>query len=102
MRQKAIENHMRSLSNALTNQFCESMEKKSDEWKKRVTDIEKRRSKCFKKSKSKKYYSPNDVIAEQKEGCLELLFEQRNQYSFFVNSLLPILVRFFLIIFIAT
>ena len=92
MRQRSIENQIRSLANAITGQFCESMEKKSEEWKKRITDIERRRGKCFKKGKSKKYYSPADLVAEQREGCLELLFEQRNQFAFFVNALLPILV----------
>lgn len=94
MRQRVIENHIRSLASALSNQFCESMDKKSDEWKKRITDIEKRRGKCFKKSKQKKFHSQADLVAEQREGCLELLFEQRNQFAFFVNSLLPVLVGF--------
>uniref|UniRef100_A0AC35EYH4 IMD domain-containing protein n=1 Tax=Panagrolaimus sp. PS1159 TaxID=55785 RepID=A0AC35EYH4_9BILA len=91
MRQRSIENHIRSLANALSAQFCDSMEKKSDEWKKKVSDIERRRGKCFKKSKQKKYFSQADLVAEQREGCLELLFEQRNQFAFFVNAILPIL-----------
>uniref|UniRef100_A0A914YL22 IMD domain-containing protein n=1 Tax=Panagrolaimus superbus TaxID=310955 RepID=A0A914YL22_9BILA len=91
MRQKSIENHIRSLANALTSQFCETMDKKSDEWKKRVSDIERRRGKCFKKSKQKKFFSQADLVGEQREGCLELLFEQRNQFAFFVNAILPIL-----------
>uniref|UniRef100_A0AC34F762 IMD domain-containing protein n=1 Tax=Panagrolaimus sp. ES5 TaxID=591445 RepID=A0AC34F762_9BILA len=91
MRQRSIENHIRSLATALNTQFCDSMDKKSDEWKKRVTDIERRRGKCFKKSKQKKFFSQADLVAEQREGCLELLFEQRNQFAFFVNAILPIL-----------
>lgn len=91
MRQRSIENHIRGLASALNNQFCDSMEKKSDEWKKRIVDIERRRGKCFKKSK-KKQFSSAELIGEQREGCLELLFEQRNEFAFFVNALLPILV----------
>uniref|UniRef100_A0AC34R5H8 IMD domain-containing protein n=1 Tax=Panagrolaimus sp. JU765 TaxID=591449 RepID=A0AC34R5H8_9BILA len=90
MRQRSIENHIRGLASALNNQFCDSMEKKSDEWKKRIVDIERRRGKCFKKSK-KKQFSSAELIGEQREGCLELLFEQRNEFAFFVNALLPIL-----------
>uniref|UniRef100_A0A915DD39 IMD domain-containing protein n=1 Tax=Ditylenchus dipsaci TaxID=166011 RepID=A0A915DD39_9BILA len=48
LRQKSLENLIRSLATALTDQFVVCLEKKSVEWKQRVGEIERRRMRSLK------------------------------------------------------
>lgn len=91
LRQKSIENCIRSLATALSDQFAPNLEKKSVEWRQRIqTDFEKRRAKILKKSAKRKTLT--DLI-ENRNCYSELAFEQRDQFVFFVNLLLPVIVR---------
>uniref|UniRef100_A0A7E4VGG6 IMD domain-containing protein n=1 Tax=Panagrellus redivivus TaxID=6233 RepID=A0A7E4VGG6_PANRE len=91
MRQRSIESHLRKLATALNTDFCDAMDKKGDEWKKHVSEIERRRGKCFKKSSKKKYLNNEELLADQRESCLELMFEQRKQFGYFVNAFMPVM-----------
>jgi hypothetical protein len=92
MRQRSLENLIRSLANSLSEQFAGSMDKKGVEWKQRVQEIERRHTKSFKKTRSRKQNFEADCLQEQRNSCAELLFEQRNQFIYFVNALLPVMV----------
>lgn len=83
----------KALSTALIENFSRPLEKKSSEWKQNLIDIERRHQKNLKKTRSKKQQMTNDIVAEHRSGCTELLLEQRNQYSTFANLLLPVIVR---------
>lgn len=97
LRQKSLENLIRSLANALSDQFVISVEKKAAEWKLRVSEIERQRNRALKKSKQqKKYGDGTENSADHKNRYVEVLNEQRGQFVYFVNALLPILVIKFL------
>ncbi|KAI1730662.1 IRSp53/MIM homology domain-containing protein [Ditylenchus destructor] len=92
LRQKSLENLIRSLANALSDQFVVSVEKKAAEWKFRVSEIERQRSRALKKSKQqKKYGDGTEKTTDNKNRYVEVLNEQRSQFVYFVNALLPIL-----------
>lgn len=83
---------IRSLAGALGDGFAGALDKKGVEWKQRIQEIERRHSKNFKKTRSKKQNFEADCLAEQRHSCAELLYEQRNQFIYFVNALLPVMV----------
>lgn len=84
------------MANALSDQFVVSIEKKSAEWKVRVGELERKRCRALKKAKQQKKSAiggdGNESAMEARNRYVELLQEQRAQFVFFVNALLPILV----------
>lgn len=90
MRQKSIENAIRSLATSLNDQFALNLEKKSVEWRHRIQiNFEKRCSKLLKKNL--KHRTQTDIL-ESKNCYSDLLFEQREQFTYFVKLLLPVMV----------
>lgn len=71
--------------------FAPSVEKKVGDWRQRVSDIERRRTRNMKKWKQKSS-SGSEMFSEAQSSYLELLTEQRSQFVYFVNALLPIMV----------
>jgi hypothetical protein len=100
MRQKSLENLIRSLAKSLSDQFVVSLERKSLEWKQRVGEIERRRMRTLKRSRQQHKkgehmgVSGQEGVVEGRNRFTELLYEQRSQFVFFVNALLPVMVGF--------
>ncbi|KAH7728314.1 Protein M04F3.5 [Aphelenchoides avenae] len=91
LRQRSLENSLRTIALALNDQFVVALEKKSGDCKHRVAEIERKNAKNFKKTRSKKQNLAVDSVSEQREACAELLLEQRRQFLFFINTLLPVM-----------
>jgi hypothetical protein len=92
LRQRALETEMKALTTALVESFAAPLDKKSSEWKQRLTEVERRHQKNLKKTRSKKQSLASDLIAEHRAGCSEILLEQRSQFSTFAGLLLPVIV----------
>lgn len=91
MRQRSIENRLRGLADSLTDELAMSLQSKCAHWKQRVTEMDRAASKFCRKVRSRKGAIEASSVAEQRQICHALLTEQRNQLSFFVSALLPVL-----------
>ncbi|CEF65661.1 IRSp53/MIM homology domain (IMD)-containing protein [Strongyloides ratti] len=90
LRQRSFENHIKSLASSLTEHFIGELEKKTQISKTKFGDIERKYGRLFKKSKNSHKKGFNDYIKlEQKNGCIDALMYQRNQFIMFVNSIIP-------------
>uniref|UniRef100_A0A0N5C8H3 IMD domain-containing protein n=1 Tax=Strongyloides papillosus TaxID=174720 RepID=A0A0N5C8H3_STREA len=90
LRQRSFESHIKSLSSSLAEHFIGDLEKKAPISKTKYSDIERKYGKLFKKSKNLHKKGFDDYIKlEQKNGCIDALMNQRNQFIMFVNAILP-------------
>lgn len=93
LRQRSFENHIKSLASSLTEHFIGELEKKTQISKTKFGDIERKYGRLFKKSKNSHKKGFSDYIKlEQKNGCIDALMYQRNQFIMFVNSIIPAMV----------
>uniref|UniRef100_A0A915BVP2 IMD domain-containing protein n=2 Tax=Parascaris univalens TaxID=6257 RepID=A0A915BVP2_PARUN len=91
MRQRSIENRLRSLADALTDELALSIQNKGSQWKQRISEMDRHASKFCRKVRSHKGGIDVSAVSEQRRICYALLVEQRNQLSFFISALLPVL-----------
>uniref|UniRef100_A0A0K0EEI8 IMD domain-containing protein n=1 Tax=Strongyloides stercoralis TaxID=6248 RepID=A0A0K0EEI8_STRER len=90
LRQRSFESHLKSLASSLTEHFIGDLEKKAQISKTKFGDIERKYGRLFKKSKNSHKKGFSDYIKlEQKNGCIDALMYQRNQFIMFVNSIIP-------------
>ncbi|KHN76623.1 Metastasis suppressor protein 1 [Toxocara canis] len=91
IRQRSIENRLRSLADALTDELALSIQNKGNQWKQRISEMDRHASKFCRKVRSHKGGVDVSAVSEQRRMCYALLVEQRNQLSFFISALLPVL-----------
>ncbi|VDK72274.1 unnamed protein product [Onchocerca ochengi] len=95
MRQRSIENHLRGFVDSLTDDLAMNLQNKSTHWKQRIMEMDRNANKfCRKvncKIRSRKGGIDLSAVNEQRRISQALLTEQRNQMSFFVTALLPVL-----------
>ncbi|VDK44371.1 unnamed protein product [Anisakis simplex] len=91
MRQRSIENRLRNLTDALTDQLALCIQNKGNQWKQRVSEMDRQAHKFCRKARSHKGAIDSSAVNEQRRMCYSLLVEQRNQLSFFISALLPVL-----------
>ncbi|VDK68156.1 unnamed protein product [Litomosoides sigmodontis] len=95
MRQRSIENRLRSVVDSLTDELATTLQNKSIHWKQRTMEMDRHANKFRRKvnCKIRSHKGGIDVSAvnEQRRISQALLTEQRNQMSFFISALLPVL-----------
>ncbi|KAM3720388.1 Protein MTSS [Dirofilaria immitis] len=91
MRQRSIENHMRGFVDSLTDELAMSLQNKGSHWKQRTMEMDRHANKFCRKIRSRKGGIDLSIVNEQRRISQALLTEQRNQMSFFVTALLPVL-----------
>ncbi|VDO31655.1 unnamed protein product [Onchocerca flexuosa] len=95
MRQRSIENHLRGFVDSLTDDLAMNLQNKGAHWKQRTMEMDRNANKfCRKvncKIRSRKGGIDVSAVNEQRRISQALLIEQRNQMSFFVTALLPVL-----------
>ncbi|CAB3407124.1 unnamed protein product [Caenorhabditis bovis] len=91
IKQRAIENRMRSWAEALCDEFAVSLQQRCNYWKSRCGELDKIGSKHVKKVRSRKQRPDITAMSEQREICSRVLTEQRTQFSFFIGTLMPVL-----------
>ncbi|UMM11560.1 hypothetical protein L5515_000783 [Caenorhabditis briggsae] len=91
IKQRAIENRMRSWADALCEELAISLQQRGNYWKGRCSDMDKMASKHVKKVRARKQRPDVTAMSEQREICTKVLTEQRTQFSFFIQTLMPVL-----------
>ncbi|CAL2029748.1 unnamed protein product [Caenorhabditis brenneri] len=91
IKQRAIENRMRSWADALCEELAISLQQRGNYWKGRCNDMDKMASKHVKKVRARKQRPDVTAMSEQREICTKVLTEQRTQFSFFIGTLMPVL-----------
>lgn len=91
MRQRSIENRLRSFVDSLTDELAMSLQNKGSQWKQRIVEMDRHANKFCRKVRSRKGGVDVSAVNEQRRICHALLTEQWNQTSFFVASFLPVL-----------
>uniref|UniRef100_A0A1I7TWZ0 IMD domain-containing protein n=1 Tax=Caenorhabditis tropicalis TaxID=1561998 RepID=A0A1I7TWZ0_9PELO len=91
IKQRAIENRMRSWADALCEELAISLQQRGNYWKGRCHDMDKLAAKHVKKVRSRKQRPDVIAMSEQREICTKVLTEQRTQFSFFIGTLMPVL-----------
>ncbi|CCD64227.1 IMD domain-containing protein [Caenorhabditis elegans] len=91
IKQRAIENRMRSWADALCEELAISLQQRGNYWKSRCHDMDKTAAKHVKKVRSRKQRPDVTAMNEQREICTKVLTEQRTQFSFFIGTLMPVL-----------
>lgn len=91
IKQRAIENRMRSWADALCEELAISLQQRGNYWKGRCNDMDKMASKHVKKVRARKQRPDVSAMSEQREICTKVLTEQRTQFSFFIGTLMPVL-----------
>ncbi|CAG9538010.1 unnamed protein product [Cercopithifilaria johnstoni] len=91
MRQRSIENRLRSFVDSLTDELAITLQKKGTHWKQRTMEMDRHANKFYRKIRSRKGGIDLSTVNEQRRISQALLTEQRNQMSFFVSALLPVL-----------
>ncbi|VDN90480.1 unnamed protein product [Brugia pahangi] len=91
MRQRSIENRLRGFVDSLTDELAMSLQNKGTYWKQRTTEMDRHANKFCRKIRSRKGGIDLSAVDEQRRISQTLLTEQRNQMSFFVTALLPVL-----------
>ncbi|EFO24630.1 hypothetical protein LOAG_03858 [Loa loa] len=91
MRQRSIENRLRGFVDSLTDELAMSLQNKGTHWKQRTMEMDRHANKFCRKIRSRKGGIDLSAVNEQRRISQILLTEQRNQMSFFVTALLPVL-----------
>ncbi|MFH4983267.1 hypothetical protein AB6A40_009976 [Gnathostoma spinigerum] len=91
MRQRSLENRLRSLADALTDELAMSIQSKCSQWKQKINEMDRHSAKFCKRVRSRKGAIDISTVNEQRRLCRHLLTEQRSQLSFFISALLPCL-----------
>ncbi|CAI5439676.1 unnamed protein product [Caenorhabditis angaria] len=91
IKQRSIENRMRSWADALTDEFALGLQQRGTYWKNRCNELDKMAAKHVKKVRARKQRPDITVMNEQRELCTKILTEQRTQFAFFINTLMPVL-----------
>uniref|UniRef100_A0A0R3RPW4 IMD domain-containing protein n=1 Tax=Elaeophora elaphi TaxID=1147741 RepID=A0A0R3RPW4_9BILA len=91
MRQRSIENRLRSFVDSLTDELAMTLQNKGANWKQRTMEMDRNANKFSRKIRSRKGGIDLNAVNEQRRISQALLTEQRNQMSFFVSALLPVL-----------
>lgn len=92
IKQRAIEGRMRSWADALCEELALSLQQRGNYWKGRCQEIDKTAAKHVKKVRARKQRPDVTAMSEQREICTKVLMEQRTQFSFFIGTLMPVLV----------
>ncbi|CAI2307347.1 unnamed protein product [Caenorhabditis sp. 36 PRJEB53466] len=91
IKQRAIENRMRSWADALCEELSLSLQQRGNYWKGRCQEMDKLAAKHVKKVRSRKQRPDVTAMSEQRDICTKVLTEQRTQFSFFIGTLMPVL-----------
>ncbi|CAP24757.2 Protein CBG03954 [Caenorhabditis briggsae] len=91
IKQRAIENRMRSWADALCEELAISLQQRGNYWKGRCSDMDKMASKHVKKVRARKQRPDVTAMSDKREICTKVLTEQRTQFSFFIQTLMPVL-----------
>ncbi|KAL3998492.1 hypothetical protein ACH3XW_15270 [Acanthocheilonema viteae] len=91
MRQRSIENRLRAFVDSLTDELATTLQNKGTHWKQRTMEMDRHANKFCRKIRSRKGGIDLSAVNEQRRISQALLTEQRNQMSFFVSALLPVL-----------
>uniref|UniRef100_A0A8R1EJG4 IMD domain-containing protein n=1 Tax=Caenorhabditis japonica TaxID=281687 RepID=A0A8R1EJG4_CAEJA len=83
---------MRSWADALCEELALSLQQRTNYWKARCQDMDKMASKHVKKVRSRKQRPDVTAMSEQRDICTKVLTEQRTQFSFFIGTLMPVLI----------
>ncbi|CAJ0578298.1 unnamed protein product, partial [Mesorhabditis spiculigera] len=88
MRERAMEVRLRAAADALSEDLAPTLNQRTTYWKARTSELEKANAKQIKKARTKGH---NDAasISAHRGMCSRALSEQRHQFTFFIQALLP-------------